>query len=245
VAQGNAGKSHIPRSGFLVWVAVLTLLSCTTSVSAQEKNGRWTTRLFGSRVLVPNEAETIPRPADEPVPPGPGVVESVTLEMGDGWGLGLGVEYRLTDHLFGLEIGAMALKLDTKVTWNTDLGAVVNDDPAGAIIPLTLAANFHLLNAGSAADFYVAALVSWTLFDDAGARYAGGDMIKLEDSFGIGFDLGLNYALADGPFLISGIVRYLAPQAVARVTFESSEGEVTRNLQCSPLMLNLGIGYRF
>jgi outer membrane protein W len=231
------------RSGFLVCVAVLTLLSCATPVSAQEKSGPWTTRLFGSLALVPNQSETISRPADDPA--GSGGAESVTLDLGDGWGLGGGVEYRLTDHLFGIEVGAMALKLDTRVTWNTDLGEVVNDDPAGAIIPLTLAANFHLLNAGSAADFYVAALVSWTLFNDATARHVRGDEITLEDSFGIGFDLGLNYALANSPFLITGMVRYLAPQTVARVTFESSEGEVTRNLQFSPLILNLGIGYRF
>lgn len=230
------------RTSFLVGVATLFLLSCAAPVSAQQQQRRWTTRFFGSLFLVPNQSEIIPRPEDGS--PGSGGAESVTLDMGDGVGLGFGIEYRLTRHLFGIELGAMAAKLDTRVGWTTAVGGTVAEDPFGAMIPLTVAANFHLLRPASAADFYVAALVSWNLFDDAVVRHPAGDKIELENSFGIGFDLGLSYAVAGGPFLISGLVRYLAPQTVARVTFESSGDAVSRNLQFSPLVLNLGVGYR-
>jgi outer membrane protein W len=224
-------------------VAVLVSLSCAASVLAQEKTPRWTTRLFGSLYLVPNEPETMTRP--QPKPLGSGVVESVTLELNGGWGMGFGLEYRLTEHLFGIELGVMAANLGTRVTWNTDLGPVVNEDPVGAIVPLTAAANFHLLNAASPADFYVAALIAYTLFDQASAGYVRGDRVTLEDSFGIGFDLGFSYSLSGGPFLINAIVRYLAPQTVAKVSFEEVGEEATRHLQFSPLILNLGLGYRF
>jgi outer membrane protein W len=224
---------------------VLLLLSCATGAFSQEPAKRWTTRLFGTWVLVPTESETIERPADSSPPPGPGVVESVTLDMGDGWGLGLGIEYRVTGHLFGLELGAMAMRLDSQVTWNTDQGPVTDADPLGAIIPITLAANFHLLNPGSAGDFYVAALVSWTWYTDATSRFMESDELTFDSDFGIGFDLGLNYTVAKSPVLITGFVRYLAPQTEARVTFEGSGEAVSKVFQFSPLTLNLGLGYRF
>lgn len=224
----------------LARTASVSLLFLILSPNQVQAAKHWSAKLYGSLVLVRSEAVSAALTDDSA-----DLFQSATLEVGNGFDLGTALEYRFTERFLGIEISAGAMAIQSKLTWETNMDPLVDQDPFGTAFPLTLGPKFHFLGDEKPLDFYGSVFLSWTLYSSVESKFILSDQLKLEDDFGVGFDIGADYKLSGGPFVITGFLRYLALQTILEISLGGPENQVPITVDANPLLVNLGAGLSF
>ncbi|SDZ77589.1 OmpW/AlkL family protein [Rubrimonas cliftonensis] len=116
------------------------------------------------------------------------------------------------------------------------------------LLPPTLTLQYHVDQLGdwtgmeslAALKPYVGAGVNYTMFlgEDAGQF----QKIRYDDAFGFALQAGLDYEIAEGVYL-NADVKYIFLET--DWTLDTGAGTVGGNVEINPLIIGLGVGYRF
>jgi len=255
-------RNRVGRFGIIV--GMLGLLACIP-VSA----GRFIVRAQG--VLVTGGGEAT---ASLPVFDASTCTSEVnchTVDLSDGTGYGLNVEFRVTSHLFGIEVGMTDTKVDGNILATRPIPALPSQTFSNRATFTTdfdtfyVGANFHLWKRDSRVDVYIGPIYANVDYGD------GGDIIipavdltvmigdtefnilmpeetlrytfEDTDSFGIngGFDIAIGKRWA-----VSVSARYLISDPEYR---SSNVGAGTVfpafDAEIDPIFLSVGAGFRF
>jgi outer membrane protein W len=220
--------------------------SASASVPVEARADRWTLRLYGGVFDTDGEHLTTETTRTiEPAASGSSLVAKqkipgrTRLDLGDGNGFGLGLEYRASD-LLGVELSTFFGESDTGFLF--DLGEEWEaDDDSVTVRPTTLGLNFHLLRPDAPVDFYVGPVVGIVEYGDATFQ-ALGETFRRDfdgDDFAWGVNLGLDVPFGASRWLFTTHARYLDSDTEVEI-----EG-VERDVPVEPLFFTAGIGVRF
>ena len=160
--------------------------------------------------------------------------------------LGLTLTYMLTDHLgLGL-LAATPFKHDIKaknllVPGKIDAGSTKH-------LPPTLTLQYFPMKAESRFQPYAGVGINYTKFfeEDVASELEGivgaGGKLKLDDSWGVAFELGMDYALSDR-WVVNAAVWYIDIDTDEKFNFPGAE--VKTKVDIDPLVYMVGIGYKF
>ena len=159
--------------------------------------------------------------------------------------LGLTFTYMLTDHLgLGL-LAATPFKHDIKAK----LAGNADRLNAGSTkhLPPTLTLQYFPMHSESKFQPYAGVGVNYTKFfeEDVGSELEGvlgKGKLKLDDSWGVAFELGMDYALTDR-WVVNAAVWYIDIDTDAKFNFPGAE--VKTKVDIDPLVYMVGIGYKF
>lgn len=116
---------------------------------------------------------------------------------------------------------------------NVNLGNV-------SLLPPTLLAQYH--HTFGKFKPYVGAGINYTIFYDADFGMA--ENVSYDNSFGYALQLGLDYQIADRVYLNLDIKKlYLSTDV--KVTTYTPAATVTADVDINPLIIGIGLGYRF
>jgi outer membrane protein len=166
--------------------------------------------------------------------------------------LGLNFAYMVTDHV-GIELLA-ATPFSHQVGVRGVDAAL--GTPAGTIdgsladikhLPPTLSAVYYPLDSKSAFQPYVGLGINYTFFfdEDLTSRQKdnGFSNLQLKDSWGLAYQLGLDYMLTDN-LLVNAQVRYIDIDTSASVD-HNALGKVKVDVDVDPFVYMVGLGYKF
>lgn len=145
--------------------------------------------------------------------------------------------YFLTDNL-SLELIASSTKHNLKAI-DSALGASTALGSAWALPP-TLTLQYHF-DTGTAFVPYVGAGVNYTRWHTI-KRASGIDQLKLEDSFGVAAQVGVDYNLGNGWYLNADVKKITI---TSKATVTTSGTTVHSNAQLNPWVFGIGAGYKF
>lgn len=160
--------------------------------------------------------------------------------------LGLTLTYMLTDHLgLGL-LAATPFKHDIKaknllVPGKIDAGSTKH-------LPPTLTLQYFPMKVESKFQPYAGIGINYTKFfeEDVASELEGivgaGGKLKLDDSWGVAFELGMDYAVTDR-WVVNAAVWYIDIDTDAKFNFPGAE--VKTKVDIDPLVYMVGIGYKF
>ncbi|WP_431689327.1 OmpW/AlkL family protein [Hahella sp. NBU794] len=160
--------------------------------------------------------------------------------------LGLTFTYMLREHI-GLEVLA-ATPFSHEVSAH---GSVAGDNLKTAEVkhlPPTVSLQYYPMEAGSAFQPYVGVGVNYTLFFDeeltTDFKDAMGDgKIKLDNSFGAAFQLGVDYQLTDN-LVVNAAVWKIGIDTTATIDLDSG-AQIKTDVDIDPLVYMVGVGYKF
>lgn len=193
----------------------------------------------GSATVEPNDDSSRLTLNDAVLPNSRAYVDSDTQ-------LGLTLTYMFTDHLgLGL-LAATPFKHDIKaknllVPGKIDAGSTKH-------LPPTLTLQYFPMKAESRLQPYAGVGINYTKFfeEDVAGELEGvvgaGGKLKLDDSWGVAFELGMDYALSDR-WVVNAAVWYIDIDTDAKFNFPGAE--VKTKVDIDPLVYMLGIGYKF
>lgn len=218
-------RNHIP----LVLMVILTIaaISSFPSIAKAEEPSRW--QIKTGVVLVD---------ADEPFsvdkPSGGQVSAGGNAELG----VALAVEYQWSE-LIGIEVGIAYAKspdVDDTVNGNND---EIGEGPG--FLPLSTGVNFHLVSSENI-DFYVGPRIAYVMFGDFELDIDGQNTeFEVDDELAWGATMGLNYRFGDSRWSLLAEATYLDVDMT--ISEEGVENPTTSSFD--PLMVNLGLSYRF
>lgn len=164
--------------------------------------------------------------------------ERTTNRISDGPGLGVGLEYLLTQRI-GLEIATLYTSHDSDVVIVNDLGSFTATDSIG-LRTFTLGANYHFPAQGRAL-WSVGGYLALTFSDDVTLSFPAlgrTDTLSFDQDYGLGVKAGMDLPFAPGsPWTFSVEGRYM---------FTILESEAAgSDLDLNPVVLSLSVGYRF
>ncbi len=156
-------------------------------------------------------------------------------------GIGLGLE-RLFSRRFGLELGAIFAEPDIDAGLG---GSVFNASNGVNLTSITLGFNFHL-TPDKAVDLYLGPLLAYMTYDDHRFVAQVGDAtlsadLSSSDNFTAGAQIGADIRFGDGPWSLNLTARYID----SSLDLITGDDRVTRELDFDPLILGVGVGYRF
>lgn len=218
-------RNHIP----LVLMVILTIaaISSFPRIAKAEEPSRW--QIKTGVVLVD---------ADEPFsvdkPSGGQVSAGGNAELG----VALAVEYQWSE-LIGIEVGIAYAKspdVDDTVNGNND---EIGEGPG--FLPLSTGVNFHLVSSENI-DFYVGPRIAYVMFGDFELDIDGQNTeFEVDDELAWGATMGLNYRFGDSRWSLLAEATYLDVDMT--ISEEGVENPTTSSFD--PLMVNLGLSYRF
>ncbi|MDY0705333.1 outer membrane beta-barrel protein [Pasteurella multocida] len=148
--------------------------------------------------------------------------------------LGLTATYMATDNL-GVELLA-ATPFSHEITLgNTLVGKTKH-------LPPSLYAQYYFLDKDAKARPYVGAGVNYTTFFSEKAVLNGVTDLKLKDSWGPAFNVGVDIQVADNLFLNTAI---WYAKIKSKATFKLGDVEHKVNVKLDPTVFFVGLGYRF
>lgn len=161
--------------------------------------------------------------------------------------LGLNFAYMVTDNI-GIELLAA-----TPFSHSVGVkGAVVEGlVPSGKLadikhLPPTLSAVYYPLDKNSAFQPYVGLGINYTMFFDENltseAEAATFSNLELDDSWGLAYQLGMDYMLTEN-VMLNAQVRYIDIDTQA--TADSALGKVKVDVDVDPFVYMVGLGYKF
>ena len=161
--------------------------------------------------------------------------------------LGLNFMYMATDNI-GVELLAA-----TPFSHSVGVkGAVVQGlVPSGKLadikhLPPTLSAVYYPLDKNSAFQPYVGLGINYTIFFDedlsSEAEAATFSNLELDDSWGLAYQLGMDYMLTEN-VMLNAQVRYIDIDTEA--TADSALGKVKVDVDVDPFVYMVGLGYKF
>ncbi|MCC2617092.1 outer membrane beta-barrel protein [Aestuariibacter halophilus] len=153
--------------------------------------------------------------------------------------LGLNLVYFYTPQL-AIEVLA-ATPFSHDITLNT-VGALGSTKH----LPPTVSANYYFNDTSAPFQPYVGVGVNYTVFfdeefTDANAA-AGFDDLSLDDSFGLSFQLGMDYVI-DDKWHVNASARWIDIDTDATFTLNGTAGKV--DVDIDPMVYTLSVGYRF
>lgn len=166
--------------------------------------------------------------------------------------LGLNFAYMVTDK-FGIELLAA-----TPFSHSVGLKGVdaALGTPAGTIdgsfgdikhLPPTLSAVYYPLDSKSAFQPYVGLGINYTVFFDESLdsrqKANGFSNLKLENSWGLAYQVGFDYMLTDS-LMVNAQVRYIDIDTQASVD-HAALGKVKVDVDVDPFVYMVGLGYKF
>lgn len=166
--------------------------------------------------------------------------------------LGLNFAYMVTDNV-GIELLAATPFSHTVGVKGVDAALGV---PAGTIdgsladikhLPPTLSAVYYPLDKNSAFQPYVGLGINYTMFfdEDLTSRQEGNGFsnLQLDDSWGLAYQLGMDYMLTDN-VMLNAQVRYIDIDTSASVD-HNALGKVKVDVDVDPFVYMVGLGYKF
>ena len=170
-----------------------------------------------------------------------GASQSGTVDVDDNTQLGLTATYMINSRL-GVELLAA-----TPFSHNVEgEGALEGVDIAEVThLPPTLSAVYYLMD--GAFQPYVGAGINYTIFfdEDADSDLEGvvGDAdVDLDDSIGLAFQVGFDYAINDN-WHVNGSVRWIDIETDA--TIDTDIGRIETTVEIDPLVYSVMVGYKF
>jgi hypothetical protein len=225
-----AAAPRLDRSRSLGLAALLLLALPAIPLAADEP--RWTAQVQGVWLSPAGDRFTAGRTSPTGLP------ETTThIVEEDAIGFGVSLEARLTRRI-GLELAIASVDLDNDFRLESG-GVMIEDREAMGVESFSLGADWHFAP-GRRADASLGAFLAQTTFDDVIFLTEAGRREKLtfDDDYGFGIKLGVDLPVRrDGPWVLSADLRYL-------VTIMESE-VAGQDLELDPLIVSLGVGYRF
>ncbi|ABC30332.1 Outer membrane protein W [Hahella chejuensis KCTC 2396] len=171
-------------------------------------------------------------------------VDGTSVSVDNDTQLGLTFTYMLREHI-GLEVLA-ATPFSHEVTAHG-----LGDDLKTAEVthlPPTVSVQYYPMEAGAAFQPYVGVGVNYTLFFDeeltSDFKGAMGDgKIKLDNSFGAAFQLGVDYQLTDN-LVVNAAVWKIGIDTTATIDLDSG-AQIKTDVDIDPLVYMVGVGYKF
>jgi outer membrane protein W len=161
-------------------------------------------------------------------------------------GIGLGVEYRASEHL-GFEVSAVSSQVDAETgfqLFGLDLGV----ESSLRVTPILARLNFHL-TPGHKADLYLGPVAGWVRYGDLAVRlHVPGeaavlvDQVKNKDGFAWGGHIGLDVPFGSRGFFFTSDATYL--KATAKPESQATAAGAL-DLDLDPLIVQVGLGVRF
>jgi outer membrane protein W len=159
----------------------------------------------------------------------------VSARYDAGFGAGTRGEYQFSRE-YGIElsgIGAGSVELSSGTT-----GSYVR---VSAVAPLMIGFNFHL-TPDKPVDFYVGPMLGLVRYSDVEYRAGFGEVsttVSVENDFAWGAIAGLEIPFGKSGWRVQGSLRYI------ETDIRDSGGPISINSEFDPLIVTIGIGYRF
>jgi outer membrane protein W len=217
--------------------------------------GRWNVRLFGS--FLTTGGDRIVEPPVTDVTDCFVAGECYSVDAKDGNALGLNVEFRVTRHRWGVELGGLSGEQD--VSFGFLLFAIptssaqVEPEVTEGFIPMSvdfqpiyLAGNYHVLKEESIVDFYVGLVVANVGYGKDRVSFLGENYeFDFDDGTGIGLNLAFDVYVAKHWFLGGGL-RFLKVDSDFTIV-DTATGQLifSDTLQMDPYIFSFGGGARF
>ena len=196
------------------------------------QDSRWTVRGFGLWLSSSGDDVVVVKVGPEPM-----TEERTTHSISDGSGFGLELEYSVKPKI-GVEFTALFGDYDTDLKLQTGGIALMDSDDIG-FKAFFLGVNYHF-TPDSRADFFVGAFAGLSYYDDIVffTEVGRSEKLTFDDDLGFGLKAGIDTPLRrGGPWIFSAEFRYLDTIL---------ESEIPGgDLDLNPLMLSIGLGYRF
>ncbi|MDX1389084.1 MAG: OmpW family outer membrane protein [Acidobacteriota bacterium] len=231
-------------------LAVVLILSAVVLASAPaEAGGRFNIRVFGSWLTSGGNQINEPDPITQQACLLPG--NCATMDVVDGSGGGLSVEFRVTKHRVGIELGALASEMDIGLEFiqSSMISPVFTSTSVplqSDFTPIFLGVNYHVLKPESKVDFYVGALYADVGYSTETVALGSQEVLfDFEDDSGWGFNMAFDVYLSKR-WYIGGGLRYIAASSNFSVTDVASDTELFRGtLDFDPYIFSFGGGVRF
>lgn len=172
--------------------------------------------------------------------------EGARLEIDNETGWGGAINIYWTRH-FSTEIGASVVKPDTLITEDGDITAVLLNNSL-TLLPITAVLQYHFSPDGPWS-LYIGAGGAWTLIDDLeqgieDIEQEDIERIEFEDHAGFVVNLGFNIKLTDN-IAVNIDSKYVPVRSATKVVFATGEESEGSEIDFNPLILGLGVSFRF
>lgn len=166
------------------------------------------------------------------------------LDNDTGWGGAFNVFW--TRHL-STEVGISWVRPNVVITEARETRSITRNIQS-TIAPVTAVVQYHFSSDGPW-EMYLGAGASWTLFEDAEGDLEGIEdddvgRIEFDADTGLVANLGFNIMLADN-FSANIDAKYVLTDATATVVFASGSVSDGVDLSVDPMVISLGVGWRF
>jgi len=207
----------------------ITLLACALCpITADAGDGPWQLRISGLSMNPTGDTVFVPDTG-----------EQIAFSAGNGYGLGIDLEYRVSRHL-GIDFGALTATpiIDVLI----DEVGVISASAKPRITPIYVGLNVHLMPEGPI-DLYVGPILAYVIyssFDLVVDPWFLTEGFVTENDFGVGVNVGLDVRLGDAGWLFTAAFKYLDTTLVA-----SPPDEGIGRTDIDPMIFSIGVGYRF
>ena len=216
-------------------LAVTTFVLITLPVIASNAvaDDKWIVRGYPSYVLTATDSSPVTVMQDPPFGE-----ETIAQDIDSAAGLGFSLEYMLRERI-GIEGAVFLSSHDTNMKLSNDLGSYEAVDST-SLRTFTLGANYYFAPNGNR-QWSIGAFVPLMFVD--GTDHAFPDIGRVEhrdydQDYGLGIKGAITWSLgADSPWSLSAEARYMGLLVM--------ESETIGDVDVDPLVVSLGIGYRF
>lgn len=214
----------------LMGAAALPVYADMHPEQAEEETNRWIIR--GTFATVGTNTET---PND-------------MILVDDGSSLGISATYMIDQH-WGVEVlGALPFKHDIEADIGTILGLGANGTIASTRhLPPTVSVQYYPLGCKEDTKFnpYVGLGFNYTtFFDEKTKGDAAGLELSLDDSTGLAFQLGIDYAVTEN-ISANFALYWIDLDTTADLRTASGDRVAKFNVELDPMVSTLGLAYRF
>lgn len=201
--------------------------------SAFAQDGKWAMRGLPSYFSTASGERSVTS-----VLPPPTGQETTSQGIEDAFGFGFSLEYLLGERI-GFEVAAFLSDHDTEMTLVNDLGTFTATDSTG-FRTFSLGANYHFKSEGRVR-WSLGGFVPWIYVDPTDHVFPGLSRTEhryYDQDYGIGVKGAMDWSFAaDSPWSLVIEGRYMALLIM--------ESETVGDVDVDPLVLSIGIGYRF
>jgi len=158
--------------------------------------------------------------------------QRVTLDVDDGYSLGFNITYMVNPNI-GVELlGAWPFKHDISIS---GLGKVAETKQ----LPPTVSVQYHFMPSGSIHPYVGLGLNYTTFFSEKTKGALQGASLKLDDSWGVAGQLGIDVDVAPNWF-VNADLRYISIETDAKVN-----GDDIGTVKINPWVFGLNVGTHF
>ena len=181
-------------------------------------------------------------------------INSYSVDMGNGSGIGLSAERLVLNKRLGLEFGVLFADLDTElmvdITGGTSGDRKAVTSVSSAFESLYFSTNYHIFNPEKWYDLYAGASLNLIHYSDSRVTVDGAPgQFNIEDDIGYGLLLGFDAKFGEQQkWRITSGLRYLFTETLFSFNFETADGGTSVapvNVEVNPVILQLGLGYSF